>query len=556
MPDQEDTPNKLLMDLSSSSQQVNNDCNRDATSDNLEFHEKQFFELSLDYLAIAGFDGSIKRVNPSLLDTFGYHTQELVGYWCIEFVHPEDQIATITQMQKLNAGAAMVNFENRFRCQDGSYRWVMWTNRPVKELGLIYCSGRDITEVKRQESERLDLQKQIEIERIQILEREKAARAQAETANRIKDQFLAVLSHELRSPLNPILGWSNLLKNPKLSEANRIKGLETIERNAKLQIQLIDDLLDVSRILRGKLTLNFDTVDLGDVIEAALETVRSAVEIKQIQLEYVSSYCPVMMLGDVNRLQQIVSNLLTNAVKFTPAGGKVEVLLIPNPKSQLVQIQVRDNGCGIAPEFLPHVFEYFRQADSTTTRQFGGLGLGLAIARNIVEMHGGSIRVESPGEGKGTTFTVTLPLSNDKLDLKNDTSNHMAIELHNLDGVKILAVDDDKDSLDFVRFLLEQYGAVVTGACCASQALAKLEVSKPDILVSDLGMPEVDGYKLIRQIRAMSSHPAKDVPAIALTAYAGDTDRQAVLAAGFQRHVAKPVDAIELVNAICTLLKV
>ncbi|MEG3897291.1 PAS domain S-box protein [Microcoleus sp. SVA1_B6] len=390
----------------------------------------------------------------------------------------------------------------------------------------------------------------IEAEREQLLQREQMAREAAENANRIKDEFLAVLSHELRSPLNPILGWSRLLQNGKLDASKTALGLSTIERNAKLQSKLIEDLLDVSRILQGKLSLSVTSVNLASTIRAAIETVHLAAEAKSIGVEVSLDPNISSVSGDATRLQQVVWNLLSNAVKFTPAGGRVEVRLAQADNQ--AQITVRDNGKGIPSEFLPYVFDYFRQADSSTTRQFGGLGLGLAIVRHLVELHGGTVEADSPGEGLGATFTVRLPLM--PISPAKNQAEQFSQPSLNLQGVRVLVVDDDIDSREFVVFLLQQAQASVISASSADKAFAALTQSQPDIILSDIGMPDINGYMLIRQVRALPPEQGGQVPAIALTAYAGDFNQKQALAAGFQRHLAKPIEPNELLKAIVTLL--
>jgi PAS domain S-box-containing protein len=388
------------------------------------------------------------------------------------------------------------------------------------------------------------------IVRAQLYEAERQARDEAEAANRIKDEFLAVLSHELRSPLNPILGWVKLLRSRNLDEKAVDRALDTIERNAKLQTQLIEDLLDVSRILQGKMVLNVCPVNLATVIEAALETVRLAAQTKGISIQLMLDPEVGPVAGDSGRLQQIVWNLLSNAVKFTPSGGQVEVRL--QQVGDGAQIQVKDTGKGISPEFLPHVFECFRQADSKTTRQFGGLGLGLAIVRHLTELHGGTVRAESSGEGQGATFTVQLPLM---IVAPESSANceRFAIPA-NLNGVRILFVDDEADMRELAEFILTEYGAKVSLASSAIEALSLLTEFKPDLLISDIGMPEMDGYMLMRQLRMRSPQQGGQIPAIALTAYAGEINQQQALAAGFQSHIAKPVEPEVLVRAISSLL--
>jgi PAS domain S-box-containing protein len=413
------------------------------------------------------------------------------------------------------------------------------TERELRFLDLLARQAADLIE-----------QRRAELEQRQLLEREQAAREQAETANRIKDEFLAVLSHELRSPLNPILGWSKLLRQGKLDPARTQTALDTIDRNAQLQVQLIDDLLDISRILRGKLRLNETPVDLSMVILAALETVRLAVEAKSLQIETILSPDVGAVMGDIGRLQQVVWNLLSNAVKFTPQGGQITVAL--TQAGTHAQIQVADTGKGINPDFLPYVFEHFRQEDGATTRKFGGLGLGLAIASQIIEMHGGQIRVDSPGEGQGATFTVQLPLAPHLSELPSKEASSTSTS--DLNSIHVLVVDDEPDSRDFVAFVLEQANARVTTVASGIGALQAFSQSIPDLIVSDIGMPEMDGYMLLRQIRTLSPEEGGQIPAIALTAYAGELDRQQAVAAGFQCHIAKPIDPGKLVQTIAAVI--
>ncbi|MEH1818910.1 MAG: AAA family ATPase [Nostoc sp.] len=393
------------------------------------------------------------------------------------------------------------------------------------------------------------------IARAHLYEAERTARSAAESANRVKDEFLAVLSHELRTPLNPILGWAKLMRSRKLDQATSDRALETIERNAKLQTQLIEDLLDVSRILQGKLNLNFGRINLVSVIEAAIETVRLSAEAKSIQIQTIFKSGIGEVLGDANRLQQVIWNILSNAIKFTPIGGQVKIKL--EQVGSQVQICITDTGKGIEPEFLPFVFDYFRQADGATTRKFGGLGLGLAIVRHLVELHGGTVQAESLGEAKGATFTVRLPcLQDENKGIKNveDNSSLVAAQSLPLSGLEILVVDDDADMREFLPFMLEQYGATVTVVASAIEALTALSQSQPNLIVSDIGMPEMDGYMLMRQIRSLEPEQGGTIPAIALTAYAGEIDQQQAIAAGFQQHISKPVDPEELVKAIASLV--
>jgi two-component system, chemotaxis family, CheB/CheR fusion protein len=380
------------------------------------------------------------------------------------------------------------------------------------------------------------------------LETERLARQQAETDNQIKDEFLAVLSHELRSPLSPILGWAQLLQTGKLDVVKTALAIETIERNAKIQSQLIEDLLDISRIMRGKLTLKAVPVDLVSVISAALETVRLAAETKQINIEVIIADGVQRVLGDPVRLQQVVWNMLSNAVKFTDPAQRIDVQLIQVDGD--VQFQVTDTGKGINSSFMPYIFEYFRQQDGSTTRKFGGLGLGLAIARQIIELHGGTIWAESEGEGRGATFAFRIPGLPIDEGLSDATPAQLLPDV-SLADLNILVVDDDDDSRTLLAFLLDSKGAAVTVTSSALEALQALDHSQPDILISDIGMPEMDGYELVRVIRA--NEQGQRLPIIALTAYAGELNQQQAIKAGFQRHFSKPFDFEQLIMAIVEL---
>ncbi|MBD2069997.1 PAS domain S-box protein [Leptolyngbya sp. FACHB-671] len=495
----------------------------------------------------ANAEGILLDINQRWMDYTGLTLEQaqIEGWQAV--IHPDD-IAELTH----DWAAAQQNdthyqAEGRMRRADGVYRWHLHQAVPLKDAqGKIlkwFGTATDIEE-----------QKQLQQEREYLLQREQAARAEAESANRVKDEFLAVLSHELRSPLNPILGWSRLLQDGKLDETKAKHALATIERNAKLQAELIEDLLDVSRILRGKLSLAVSPVNLAATIRAAIETVRLAAEAKSIRIE--SDLAPTTQAaGDATRLQQVMWNLLSNAVKFTPPGGLVKVRLEQVESDREAQITITDTGKGIDPSFLPYIFDYFRQADSATTRQFGGLGLGLAIVRHLIELHGGTIQAESKGEGLGATFIVRLPLLKDENEGMNETDplHPSSFIPHPLAHVCVLLVDDDTDTRELVEFLLEQAGAKVTAVTTAGEALSILKRSPPDVLLSDIGMPDMDGYMLMRQVRTLPPEQGGQVKAIALTAYAGDFNQQQALAAGFQQHMSKPIDPEMLVKAIAAL---
>jgi PAS domain S-box-containing protein len=498
-------------------------------------------------------------------ETFNCTLEAVIG--CI---YPDDRDYFQQNLSQTLTQGLEHNLEYRVVLANGHIRHIAARGRlfsneagqPMRMRGIVL----DITERKLAEQRRLQLV------------REQTARAEAEAANRVKDEFLAVLSHELRSPLSPILGWSKLLRQGKLDSAKTAQALATIERNAKLQSELIEDLLDVSRILQGKLSLNIAPVNLVTTIQAAQETVRLAAEAKSIEIITTLDFQTAEVLGDANRLQQIVWNLLSNAVKFTPIGGRIQVRLeqidweqrkidsLKNQKNFMpsadflispssvtyAQITVIDNGKGIEPDFLPHVFEYFRQADSATTRKFGGLGLGLAIVRHLVELHGGIISADSPGEGMGATFTVWLPT---RILPSTDSDSQISESLLNLNEMQILLVDDDIDTREFVAFVLEQAGAKVIATSCAIEALTALTQYSPNVLLSDIGMPDIDGYMLIRQVRALPPQQGGQIIAIALTAYAGEMNQQQALAAGFQQHLSKPVDPEKLISTVVNLVR-
>jgi PAS domain S-box-containing protein len=701
-----------------------------------ETRRNRFFTLAVDMLAIAGFDGFFKQLNPAWERTLGFTESELKARPYIEFVHEDDRQATAQHLARCCSTdfalgeADSTYFENRYRHRDGRWRWLGWTAAPFAEEGLVYIFARDITERKVAEEERLhlireqaaraaaeaaerraaflseagitlassldydttlsrlvhlsvpfladwcfidvreendrlrrveaavadparetlakqllhwapspesdapparvirtresflapelteeildamapdeagqrmlaeqglrslmvvpliargralgaltfvsaesgrrydrmDLQFAEELGRRAALAADNAAlykasqeaRLAAEKANRAKDEFLATLSHELRTPLTPILGWTVMLRSGNLDPAGILRGLEVIERNVRVQTQLIEDLLDVSRIVTGKLRVEVRPIELVPVIEAGLDAVRPSADAKDIQVAVDLEPRDVRVLGDPDRLQQVVWNLASNAVKFTPRGGRMDVTL--RQTDSHVQLTVRDTGKGIPPDFLPHVFERFRQADSTSTRKYGGLGLGLAIVRHLVELHGGTVQAESGGTDQGATFTVKLPL----LEAPRPGVEGQDASLAgnggapvNLGGVRVLLVDDETDSRDFLSTALRQYGAEVTAAGTVEEAVSLLQRQPPDVLVSDIGMPGEDGYALIKRVRALAAENGGQVPAAALTAHVKGEDTSRALSAGYQVHVPKPVEPGELAAAVATLV--
>lgn len=476
-------------------------------------------------------------VNPKAAEILQHPVENLIGQRLLELIPGDPLNAELFHLyQRVVETGEPHDIEMPYNLAGGT-GW--FRNMAVKLEDGVAISFNDITQ-----------RKNAEAEREQLLKREQATRAEAERANRIKDEFLAVLSHELRSPLNPILGWSSLLQTQQLDPASTQRALATIERNARLQTQLIDDLLDVSRILRGKMALTIRPVNLAPVLEAALETVHLAAEAKHISIETHVTLGDRPVSGDATRLQQIVWNLLSNAVKFTPPGGSVHVYL--SQVAQDAQIQVKDTGKGINPEFLPHVFDYFRQEDSKTTRQFGGLGLGLAIVRYLTELHGGMVQADSAGDGQGATFTVRLPLLQTATGTPStgSTRNPPADLRH----LHVLVVDDDADMRELIYAVLSQQGVQVMTAASALEGLMQFDSQPPDILISDIGMPEMDGYMLMHQIRKRSPQRGGQVPAIALTAYVGEYDEQQAHQAGFQQHLAKPIEPEALIRAIALLV--
>ncbi|WP_407890095.1 ATP-binding protein [Scytonema sp. NUACC26] len=419
----------------------------------------------------------------------------------------------------------------------------------------ISVNFRDITE-----------RKELEERQEALLESERVARAEAERIGRLKDEFLATLSHELRTPLNAILGWSQLLRKDRIGPADMKKGLETIERNARSQAQIIEDLLDMSRIISGKVRLDIQEMNLTSVIQSAIESLLPTVQAKEIRLQTLFDVLPYPMAGDPNRLQQVVWNLLSNAIKFTPKGGRVRISL--EQVNSHVELTVSDTGQGIKPEFLPYVFDRFRQADGSTTRQFGGLGLGLSIVKQLVELHGGTVRGTSLGEGQGAQFTVLLPLPQRKSDLDvcieayhsispDDTDLQSFTTIANrethLNSTRVLVVDDEVDAQELVKRILEECGADVLTASSADEALEFVQTHKPHVVLSDIGMPGKDGYELIRQLRGLPSEMGGDIPAAAVTAFARFEDRIRALRLGYQTHITKPIEPAELIAVVVSL---
>jgi signal transduction histidine kinase/ActR/RegA family two-component response regulator len=395
------------------------------------------------------------------------------------------------------------------------------------------------------------------LDQVKAREKESVARHEAERLNKVKDEFLCTLSHELRTPLTPLLGWTNMLLTSKLEESMRYKALTTIHRNVKTQIQLIDDLLDISRMISGKMRLQLQPVDLTRVVEAAAEVVRPAAIAKGVKLDILSEMEPYIVLGDFDRLQQVFWNLLTNAVKFTPSCGIVRAQFQRSGSS--FQCIVSDTGVGIKQEFLPHLFERFSQADSSITRTFGGLGIGLSLVHSLLELHGGRVTATSDGDGKGAVFTVSLPIHGDYANRDDANSFHIPPETvaipKRLDGLKVLLVEDHPETRDLLCAILSQSGSTVTSADSVRDGFQKFIDIRPNVIVSDLGLPDEDGYDLIRKVRESERSKSVKTPALALTAYAAEIDRSRCIAAGFQKHLVKPIDPAQLVSELAELTK-
>jgi PAS domain S-box-containing protein len=498
-------------------------------------------------LFLTDVTGQVITANPAASMLLRSGNTDLVGKPFSAMLGASAVPGTPWQLLELAAGGSVSGLEVAAQASDGtvvvlSMSCTIVRDKRGKIVGMLAIAS-DIAERKRAEEERS-----------QLLASEQAARAEAETANRAKDEFLAILSHELRTPLNAMFGWVMLLRSGSLDAATATRGLEVIERNLRLQTQLIEDLLDVSRIVSGKLQLDIRPVDLGSIIEAAIETVSPAARAKAIDLQKTIEPLTGRVVGDPTRLQQIVWNLVSNAVKFTPHRGSVVVGL--RQMDTEAQITVRDTGKGISADLLPFVFDRFRQADSSSSRVHGGLGLGLAIVRHLVELHGGTVRAESEGEGRGARFTVQLPLPTAQSPI-NAGAARVSLQGADADtnqtlaGMKVLVVDDGADDRQLHTLILERCGAEVTAVGGAQEAFRALEAARPDVIVSDLAMPGQDGYAMISQLRNTERrHGSRAIPAIALTAYASEEERRRTLAVGFQMHVHKPVVPADLVAAV------
>lgn len=536
-------------------------------------HLAAIVDSSEDGIVGKSLDGIVTSWNKGAERLFGYSAAEMIGEPIAKLIPRELQYEEADILSKIRKGERIERYEAIRIHRQGHRLNISLTISPVRDAsGKIVGAAKiahDVTDLRRELDARRRAEealkesearlKQVVEEREQLLQSERYARSEAERLGHMKDEFLATLSHELRTPLNAIQGWATLLRQREVTPEDRTRGLEAIERNVRAQAQIVSDLLDMSRIISGKIHLEVQPISLHEVIHNAIESVRASAEGKKIRIRTLLDSSVGFVRGDPNRLQQILWNLLTNAVKFTPGGGRIQVVL--ERVNSHVEVVVEDTGIGIAADFLPFVFERFRQADAATTRRHGGLGIGLSIVKTLVELHGGSVRVKSAGENQGTTFVIALPVSH-VTDDEVERSQRLpvladpleAIELPRLDGASVLIVDDEPDGRQLMVRILEGRGARVTAVAAGSAALELLQGKSFDILVSDIGMPDLDGYELMRRARVLDARRSGPIPAIAVTAYARAEDRQRSLLAGYQMHLAKPIEARELVAGIASLL--
>ena len=493
-------------------------------------------------------DGTSDYFNQQWMDYTGLTLEQLVdGDW-LKLIPFEDIDGTTAHWRRCIAKGELFQTETRIRHVDGTYRWHLTRAQAKRDangyISMWVGSSIDIDAIKRADEERK-----------QLLESERIARAEAERASHLKDEFLATLSHELRTPLNAILGWSQLILQGTMKPEGIQRALETIERNARAQNQLIADLLEMSSIISGKVRLDLQRLDLAHIVEAAVESIGPAAHAKGIRLRKLIDATAGPILGDNHRLQQVAWNLLSNAVKFTPRSGHIDITV--ERVASCLELTVKDSGLGIEPAFLPYIFDRFRQADSSLTRQHGGLGLGLAIVKQLVGLHGGTVRAESAGPNKGASFVVSLPVAAItktplRLAFPKSLTNDEQIMLP---GIRVLVIDDQEDSRGLIHEVLTTHEAEVVCAASADEGLASIRNHKPDVIISDIGMPGKDGYQLIREVRALAAIHGGKIPAIALTAFVRPEDKMKATKAGYQTHLSKPVESHELVSTIRALTR-
>ena len=520
-------------------------------------YQQLSFHVESSPLAVVEWDSDfrVSRWSESAERLFGWKAEEVMGKhvneWRFVFADDVDAVALVTNRQREGVEVQGIQ-RNRNYTRAGSVLFCEWYNSVLRDdrgkLVSVLSLVLDVT--ARQSAEE---------ERAASLLRERDARRHAEEADRLKDEFLATLSHELRTPLTSILGWASMIRNGEVEGNNASRAIETIERNARSQARLIDDLLDVSRIITGNLRLDLHPLNLAPIVDAALDALRPTADVKGIKLQthFVPQEC--LVKGDPNRLRQVIWNLLSNAIKFTQRGGSVSIDL--TCVELTARLTISDTGEGISAEFLPYVFDRFRQAEGSISRKQGGLGLGLAVARHLVELHGGTITAESEGLGNGAVFTVDLPLAQERRDPARAEERKREVERRRspsgvirLDGIHVLLVEDDDDSRKLLGTMLKRYGAQVTSTKSAAEALEVFENEVPDVIISDIGMPDQDGYELIRKLRAMPVEKGGKIPAIALTGYASRKDRERALNSGYHQHMAKPIEQADMISAIAALV--
>lgn len=520
-------------------------------------YQQLAFHVESSPLAVVEWDSDfrVSRWSASAERLFGWDADDVIGKhvneWRFVFADDVDAVALVTNRQREGVEVHGVQ-RNRNYTRAGTVLFCEWYNSVLRdERGKLVSVLSLVLDVTARQS--------AEEERAASLLRERDARRHAEEADRLKDEFLATLSHELRTPLTSILGWASMIRSGEVEGSNTTRAIETIERNARSQARLIDDLLDVSRIITGNLRLDLHPLNLAPIVDAALDALRPTADAKGIKLQTHFAPEECLVKGDPNRLRQVIWNLLSNAIKFTQRGGSVSVDLTCVESTAC--LQVRDTGDGIAPDFLPYVFDRFRQAEGSISRKQGGLGLGLAVARHLVELHGGTITAESEGLGQGSVFTVDLPLAQERRDPARAEERRREVERRRsrsggirLDDVHVLLVEDDDDSRKLLGTMLKRYGARVTSTKSAAEALEAVANDLPDVLISDIGMPDQDGYELVRKLRAMPVDKGGKIPAIALTGYASRKDRERALNAGYQQHMAKPIEQMDMINAIAALV--
>ncbi|MBA4141983.1 MAG: response regulator [Nitrosospira sp.] len=498
---------------------------------------------------IAQADGEVDHVNQQWLDYTGLPCEQMTGWKWTGLIHPDDVDENIRRWRYAIDTGQPFQIEHRIRDASGNYRWHLTRAKAKRDargnVSMWVGSHTDIDSLKREEEAKK-----------RLLEHERVARTEAERASQLKDEFLATLSHELRTPLNAILGWSQLVLQGNMDPQNVRRALETIERNARAQNKLIGDLLEMSSIISGKVRLDIQRLDLAAVVEAAVESIAPAAQAKGITLRKMIDPSAGPISGDYDRLQQIIWNLLSNAVKFTPRNGNVDITV--ERSDSLLRVTVKDSGPGIEPGFLPYIFDRFRQADSSLTRQHAGLGLGLAIVKQLVGLHGGMVHAESGGEGKGASFIMSLPLVPlTEVHLSETTARLLDAnaESMGLPGIQVLVIDDEADSRELIHEILTKCKAEVTTAASAEEGLQIMKTHRPDVIISDIGMPGKDGYQFIREVRTFPAVQGGEIPAIAFTAFARSRERTKAMNAGYQTYLSKPVEPQELIATIRTLTK-